>query len=234
METANIEDVRHLIRAADFGGASVTIPHKLSIIPLLDEVTPAAEIIGAVNTIINRNGRLVGDNTDWMGMTFSLINSAKSSSMIPVGSSGLVVGGGGTSRAAIYALHALSFKPIYIAGRTPAKLVDMIASFPATYDIRVLHSVEEAKSINPIIVVGTIPADRSMDAGLREIVTVSLKNAQPGVPRVLLEMAYNSSSTELMQVTSEAGFEMIVTGLVSTTIVGCGPFLLLRCLELTL
>lgn len=161
-----MSDVKAIIRAAEFGGASVTIPLKLDIIPLLDGVTPAGEVIGAVNTIIpetiNGKTRLIGDNTDWLGMTHSLINSANdSSSTIPVGSSGLVIGAGGTARAAIYALHSLSFSPIYIISRTPGRLATMVASFPDTYNLRIIHSVAEAEALQspPSVAIVTIPAD---------------------------------------------------------------------------
>ncbi|KMU82682.1 pentafunctional AROM polypeptide [Coccidioides immitis H538.4] len=52
LETDNVEDVREFIHAPDFGGASVTIPLKLDIMPLLDEISPEAQVIGAVNTIV--------------------------------------------------------------------------------------------------------------------------------------------------------------------------------------
>src|SRR6266571_7994455 len=52
------------LRAMHFRGAHVTIPHKVSVAALLDQLTPAAELIGAVNCIVNRRGLLVGENTD--------------------------------------------------------------------------------------------------------------------------------------------------------------------------
>lgn len=55
------------IRTGEIHGLNVTIPHKQNVIPLLDELTPSAETIGAVNTIFLRNGALIGDNTDAPG-----------------------------------------------------------------------------------------------------------------------------------------------------------------------
>ncbi|MHB8169974.1 MAG: shikimate dehydrogenase [Thermincolia bacterium] len=60
------------IRALNLAGANVTIPHKEAVIPFLDEVTPEAAAMGAVNTIVNRDGRLVGYNTDGPGFLLSL------------------------------------------------------------------------------------------------------------------------------------------------------------------
>ncbi|MDA8234972.1 MAG: shikimate dehydrogenase [Clostridia bacterium] len=61
------------IRALNLAGANVTIPHKEAVIPFLDEVTPEAAAMGAVNTIVNRDGRLMGYNTDGRGFLLSLM-----------------------------------------------------------------------------------------------------------------------------------------------------------------
>ena len=55
------------LRGLDIRGVSVTIPFKEEIIPLIDELDPQAARIGAVNTVVNRDGRLIGYNTDWLG-----------------------------------------------------------------------------------------------------------------------------------------------------------------------
>jgi pentafunctional AROM polypeptide len=60
--------MRTVMQQPDFLGASVTIPHKIEVIPLLDSVSPAAQAIGAVNTVVKIEGKLYGDNTDWLGI----------------------------------------------------------------------------------------------------------------------------------------------------------------------
>ena len=106
-----------------FGGASVTIPHKETIIPLIDEVRGAAISIGAVNTIVKEQSivedgeivtRLIGYNTDWLGIKRPLLNQLRkrgvSWSNIEAGgkrSVGLVIGAGGTAKAACYAVKDL-------------------------------------------------------------------------------------------------------------------------------
>ncbi|KAI9368441.1 EPSP synthase-domain-containing protein [Aspergillus egyptiacus] len=222
LETTNAEDVKSFIRSADFGGASVTIPLKLDIMPLLDEVAEEAEIIGAVNTIIpvpagkDKPARLVGRNTDWQGMILSLRNAGV------FGSNGqqsaLVVGGGGTARAAIYALHNMDYSPIYIVGRTPAKLESMVSTFPSSYNIRIVESVDSIETI-PHVAIGTIPADRPIDQPMRETLCHMFERAQKidaemlqtaeQTPRVLLEMAYKPSVTALMRLASDSGWKTI-------------------------
>ena len=62
------EEVEPFLRERDFQGINVTIPYKQTVMPFLDEISPEALAIGAVNTIVNRNGKLYGYNTDFGGM----------------------------------------------------------------------------------------------------------------------------------------------------------------------
>ena len=218
-ETNQAEDVREIIRSPNFGGASVTIPLKLDIIPLLDDITDAATHIGAVNTIVpisSKDGspaRLVGENTDWLGMTHSLINSNYATVSSKAPGSALVIGAGGTARAAIYALQSLAHSPIYIVSRTPSKLSTMIASFPETFNIVPLTSVEATEEIAdvPSVAIGTIPADKPIEQNMREILATLLRhpNADTTSQRTLLEMAYKPAQTALMQMARDAGWVTI-------------------------
>ncbi|KAJ5291214.1 hypothetical protein N7478_000465 [Penicillium angulare] len=223
LETTNVEDVKDFIHAPDFGGASVTIPLKLDIMPLLDEVAQEAEIIGAVNTIVpvqqaDKSQKLVGYNTDWQGMINSLRNEGFYGSA--GNESAVVIGGGGTARAAIYALHQMGFSPIYVVGRTASKLEGMVSTFPTSYNIRVVDNYAQVDSI-PRVAVGTIPADRPIDPTMRETLCKMFEHAQEAdgkligksvdgqSPRVLLEMAYKPSVTALMQLATDAGWKTI-------------------------
>ncbi len=99
------------LRRGELHGLNVTIPHKQTVIPLLDELSPAARSIGAVNTICLRDGRLVGENTDAPGF-WTDVNRLFSSSKAPpsvergegLEGSALVLGAGGAARAVVYAL----------------------------------------------------------------------------------------------------------------------------------
>jgi shikimate dehydrogenase len=84
------------IRGLGVQGVSVTIPHKEAVMDLLDSIDPVAEKIGAVNTVMNKNGILTGLNTDWLGATRALeeaidlnLNGAKA----------VILGAGGSARA---------------------------------------------------------------------------------------------------------------------------------------
>ena len=88
------------IKALNIRGLNVTIPHKVSVIPLLDELDPLAEKIGAVNTIINNDGVLKGYNTDAHGFLRALLEQ----DIEPDGKSIVMLGAGGASRAISFIL----------------------------------------------------------------------------------------------------------------------------------
>lgn len=87
------------IRGLDLKGVSVTIPFKEEIIPLLDELDPHVAQIGAVNTVVNREGRLLGYNTDWLGA----VKALKAKTAL-TGDHFLILGAGGAARAIAYGI----------------------------------------------------------------------------------------------------------------------------------
>jgi shikimate dehydrogenase len=93
-ENTNIEGCIQAMRVLNIRGMSVTLPHKSSVIPLLDEVDDLAERIGAVNTVVNEDGYLSGYNTDAVGALRALEEKIEFS-----GKSCLMVGAGGAARA---------------------------------------------------------------------------------------------------------------------------------------
>ena len=120
------------LRAIDVLGANVTVPHKQAVMPMLDEVLPVAESIGAVNTIINRDGLLIGANTDASGFTRSLEQEAKFSA---ARKRALIVGAGGAARAVAFGLAWEGVSELVIVNRTAeraAKLARDVSETTAT------------------------------------------------------------------------------------------------------
>jgi len=95
-----------ILRRADCLGANVTVPHKVDVLPLLDEVDETARAVGAVNTITRgRRGRLIGSNTDGAGLLQALAGDASDPLMASLqGATVLLIGAGGAGRAAAAAL----------------------------------------------------------------------------------------------------------------------------------
>ena len=102
------------IRAMNFRGLNRTIPHKVAVIPYLDELSEQARIIGAVNVIINENGKLIGDNTDGRGFLKSLTDIG----FDPKGKTVTLLGAGGAARAVAVELALAGAKKINIINRS--------------------------------------------------------------------------------------------------------------------
>ena len=99
------------IRAMNFRGINLTIPHKVEVLQYLDELSEAAEIVGAVNMVVNRNGKLWGENTDGKGYLTSLKNAGIS----PAGKNITILGAGGAARAISVECALAGAKKITIA-----------------------------------------------------------------------------------------------------------------------
>ncbi|KAI9792364.1 MAG: 3-dehydroquinate dehydratase (3-dehydroquinase) [Piccolia ochrophora] len=216
-ESSEPENIRGVIAERDFGGASVTIPLKVRIVDILDDVTDAAKVIGAVNTIVpvasenSHRPRLRGENTDWQGM-MSVLRDAGASSEDAEQSAAMVIGAGGTARAAIFALHHMGFSPLYLVGRSPQHLTTVASSFPGSYDIRILSSASAVGTLQsmPMVAIGTVPGDSPLDQSVREVLARVLRvSVGQGAQRTLLEMAYTPRVTALMQLAQDAGWVTI-------------------------
>lgn len=109
------EELGSFFEKREFKGINVTIPYKYDVIPFLDEISEKAREIGAVNTVVNKNGRLFGYNTDFDGMT-SMIKRAD---VDLKGKTVAVLGGGGTSKTAVSVAKARGAKCVLRVSRTP-------------------------------------------------------------------------------------------------------------------
>ncbi|GIP39550.1 shikimate dehydrogenase (NADP(+)) [Paenibacillus sp. J31TS4] len=113
-----LEDAVRGIRALGFRGVNVTVPHKVEVMRYLDAVDPEAERIGAVNTIVNEQGRLTGYNTDGIGYVRSL---KEETGFSPAGRRIVLVGAGGAARGIAFALAKEGPARLVLANRTAAK-----------------------------------------------------------------------------------------------------------------
>jgi shikimate dehydrogenase len=121
--TAAADLVRRVegLRDAEFLGASVTVPHKIAVKDLLDEVSPAARRAGAVNTIVNRGGTLFGDNTDIYGFGVTVTEGV--GGRVP--QVAVVLGAGGAARAVVLALEAAGVGEIVVSNRNVERGIEL-------------------------------------------------------------------------------------------------------------
>lgn len=96
----DLENAVKGMRALNLRGLNVTIPHKVKVMPLLDEIDPLAEKIGAVNTIVNKEGHLKGYNTDAAGF----LNALLAEGIDPAGKRIVIIGSGGAARSIAFGL----------------------------------------------------------------------------------------------------------------------------------
>jgi len=121
------EDLAAAVRGAlamGWQGFNLSIPHKVSVIEHLDGLGESAEVIGAVNTVVRRNGRLIGENTDGKGFL-----SALQTVTDPAGKAVVIFGAGGAARAVAVELALAGARQITVVNRSPERgqtLVDLL------------------------------------------------------------------------------------------------------------
>jgi shikimate dehydrogenase len=126
------------IRALNLIGINITIPHKETVMPLLDDLSLEAKTIGAVNTIVNCGGRLIGDNTDGQGFIKSLVEENK---IKPQGKKVVLLGAGGAGRSIGVSLLKNNIQVLYLYDIAEHRRNTMAA---------VLKSMTSAKKVKPI------------------------------------------------------------------------------------
>ncbi|KAI0746279.1 Pentafunctional AroM protein [Daedaleopsis nitida] len=210
-ETQTVGDeMKTAITLPNFGGASVTIPFKRDIMPLLDALSPDAEAIGAVNTVIpvtknDGSTMLYGENTDWRGITQSIRRSLPSSVHKP--ETALIIGAGGTSRAAIYALWKLGVATIFLFNRTKSSAQTLVEAFP---DVKI-KLVDELgvwpdDGAPPTVIISTVPASAtSLEPSTAGTVFLSNAVLAAETGGVVIDMAYKPAETPLLVLAKNKG-----------------------------
>jgi len=132
-ESTNISSFLATIRDPKFFGSSVTMPHKVAILPHLDAITDEGRSVGACNTIYldhssDGTRKLVGTNTDVVGIYESFYQNLPDPSSLIDGRPGMVVGGGGAARAAVYALKKMMrLGTVYLVNRDAAEVEGIVS-----------------------------------------------------------------------------------------------------------
>ena len=202
----SLKDLLAKVRAGEIHGLNVTIPHKQNMMPLLDELTPTAKAIGAVNTIVLKNSKLVGDNTDAGGYWNDLQELLRPVRFSKPDRSphALILGAGGSARAIAFALLQHGWD-VTIVSRRIEQAEELAPQFPthksqlsaAAYNTTALHSLLPTLSL----VVNTTPVGMtSHPQGTPWI------EGLPFPPKTALyDLIYNPAETQLMKDATEAG-----------------------------
>ncbi len=192
------------LKAMNFRGWNVTIPHKSAIIPLLDEVDEPARIIGAVNTVVNTDGRLKGYNTDAAGF----LRGLEEISFSPRGQIVTVLGAGGAARAVLWALLQSKTEKIVLAVRNPGKAEPLAAEFRKYGSIEVCHWEDASFRThlkNTGLLINTTPLGMTPHVDCMPPVDLSLLPKDAPV----YDIIYTPAKTKLLQEAEATGHPVI-------------------------
>lgn len=194
------------VRALGLTGVNVTVPHKEAVLPLLDGLSAEAEMIGAVNTIINRSGCLYGDNTDGKGY----LSALKEVGFEPAGKTVLFLGAGGAARAVAVQLALAGAGKIIFANRTGARAAELarfvaqktgvraeLAPWPEAAGEKLL---EDALAGSDLVVQAT---SLGMSPNVDETVPLPFEAFRPG--QVASDLVYNPVETLFLKNAGQAG-----------------------------
>ena len=149
------------VRRLGFAGVNVTFPYKEAVVPLLDEMSPAARAIGAVNTVVVRDGRLIGHNTDTTGFERAIGDLVAGSNHGPVA----LIGAGGVGKAIAFALANLGVVEISIFDADRVKAERLAMQLRGRMEARVADDVANALQSAAGVVNGT-PVGMLPDRGM--------------------------------------------------------------------
>lgn len=204
VEPARLAEGVKGMRALDLRGVNVTIPHKEKIMTFLDQLTPEAELIGAVNTVVNDNGILTGHNTDGAGFIKALEEQGTTDLKNRYV---LLLGAGGAARAVAVSLALRGVGRIVIAGRTLEKarrITDIIGEkicdkCASVLDIQSTRLPAELAAAD--IIINTTPIGMYPNHEVPPLVDLSL--CHPGT--LVCDLVYNPLDTSLLKAARHRG-----------------------------
>ncbi len=196
------------LRGDDFLGANVTIPHKEAVVPLLDRLDERAKRVGAVNTIANEGGELVGYNTDVAGFDRALREDA---GFDPKGARTVVLGAGGAARAVALALIEDGASVVLVIGRTPKRLDRLVADLRSLTGAGV--TITWAHWLDGVFM--TVLPDANLLVNCTPVGALGSDSESPlpaeFIPGngIVFDLVYNPPETPLMRAAKERGAKAV-------------------------
>lgn len=201
-ESLSAADFLSKLKAADCIGSAITMPHKVTFVQHVDDLTHEARAIGAINTVFLRRGadgstRYIGTNTDCIGVREAFLQNIPGIRAQSEGRPALIVGGGGACRAAVYSLWRwMGSSRIYLVNRLESEVHAVIAHFETVPgfagDLVHVQTMEAAAELEtPMLVVGCVPDLPPKERGeilARDVALTFLRRPEKGH---VLEMAYH-------------------------------------------
>ena len=190
------------MRGLNIRGLNVTIPHKLSVIPLLDDVDPAASRIGAVNTIVNYKGKLTGYNTDAPGFIHALHQEVADLK----GRQVLVIGAGGAARAVAFALAGEGAELTILNRQEEFDWAEeLAATIHNAFGLKVTAALLEHLNLAPALAQASVLVNAT-SLGMApndDLSPVPADLLRPGL--IVFDVVYNPLETRLLREAKAAG-----------------------------
>jgi len=203
VEPKDLKEALGGMRALHIAGFNVTIPHKETIVTLLDEVTKVARIIGAVNTVVNQEGKLVGYNTDGAGFIDSLKADAK---INPKGKKVVLLGAGGACRAISVMLAEAEAKEITITDTIAAKAEELANYVGAYFETECVPAKPASQTLQKAIDKADILVNTTPVGMHPKVEQSPLDKKIKLTPHLLVyDIVYNPAETALIKQAKAAG-----------------------------
>jgi shikimate dehydrogenase len=202
VDDSDLEDAVRGIKALGIKGFNVTVPHKVAIMEYLDDIDESAEQLGAVNTVLHENGKLVGYNTDGNGFLMSL----RPSLLKPLeNNSILIIGAGGAARAVYYTLSKFTPQKIDVCNRTLKKAVYLIEHFGAGQRGEALTIQEAEDNLSDYdVIIQTTSIGMHPHTDEKPL---SLKNAKENT--LVCDIVYNPLQTAILKEAETKGLRTL-------------------------
>ncbi|MBN1826168.1 MAG: shikimate dehydrogenase [Candidatus Eisenbacteria bacterium] len=159
VSTDQVKGVIQSVRLFQMPGLNVTAPHKERVLPLMNELSETARRLGAVNTVVRREGKLIGENTDYDGFAHALQRMRNRKRM----RTAILFGAGGASRAVLAVLLDQKFDEVILACRKPARGRKTIAQLKAASAVRVVPWDQRERVQADLLVNATPLGQRARD-----------------------------------------------------------------------
>ena len=205
VRSGELQEAIEGFKALNVLGVNVTIPHKQTVMSILDDVSHEATLIGAANTLIFCDGRVSGDNTDAQGFLRAMTEEGID---IPVGGSAVVLGAGGAARAVVVALALSGLDLITIANRTGWKAIQFEKDL-ATISETEISAVDLASNQLNLAIRSADLLVNTTSVGMQETdqLLIDPDFLNPGT--IVYEIVYTPPETPLLRVAREKGCQTI-------------------------
>jgi shikimate dehydrogenase len=198
---AHLEVAVKSVVALHIHGVNVTIPHKQAVMPWLDDLSPEARLIGAVNTIHLRDGRLHGSNTDGIGFLRSLEEAGSE----VLGRTVMLLGAGGAARAIAVQLCLSGIRRLYLANRTPTRAEALAAFLKQNIPLADISVVSMGEPSLATHLPHTDIVVNATSVGMHPHDPIILPSAELGPRHHVCDIVYRPLHTPLLQAAQQQG-----------------------------